>query len=218
MVEMFSESFQVTNGGINLPIGFRFRPTDEELIVHYLKRKALSLPLPVSVIPVVQVFHSNPWDLPGDLKEKRYFFNRGTRKWGNNEKVMMSDGYGFWKAVGKEKSIINFSGVVGMRRKLVFFHLKSFGLLKSSWVMHEFRLTDSQQKMEADWVVCKIYEKKKRVIKFKDNHLRGFVSLVPTLSSGSCSSGITEDVPNFDESDDGEEETSALIITSNLSP
>lgn len=54
------------NGGVNVvPIGFRFHPTDEELVVHYLKRKAFSLPLPATVIPDLDVFHSNPWDLPG---------------------------------------------------------------------------------------------------------------------------------------------------------
>jgi hypothetical protein len=49
-----------------LPPGFRFHPTDEELVLQYLRRKALSRPLPASVIPVV---HSasmpDPWDLPG---------------------------------------------------------------------------------------------------------------------------------------------------------
>lgn len=55
----------VVNGGIRLPIGYRFRPTDEELIVHYLKRKAFALPLPASVIPDFDVFHADPWTLPG---------------------------------------------------------------------------------------------------------------------------------------------------------
>ncbi|KAL6541389.1 hypothetical protein OROGR_010875 [Orobanche gracilis] len=37
------------NGGVKLPIGFRFHPTDEELLVHYLKRKVFSLPLPAGL-------------------------------------------------------------------------------------------------------------------------------------------------------------------------
>jgi hypothetical protein len=37
-----------------LPPGFRFRPTDEELVVQYLRRKAFGVPLPAAVIPVVR--------------------------------------------------------------------------------------------------------------------------------------------------------------------
>lgn len=51
---------------IKLPVGFRFRPTDEELLVHYLKRKVLSVPLSAVVIPELNVFQADPRSLPGD--------------------------------------------------------------------------------------------------------------------------------------------------------
>jgi hypothetical protein len=48
-----------------LPPGFRFRPTDEELVVQYLRRKAFGVPLPAAVIPVVRDLYSlDPWDIP----------------------------------------------------------------------------------------------------------------------------------------------------------
>ena len=46
-----------------LPIGFRFRPTDEELLLHYLRRKALACPLPAGVIPDADLARLHPWDL-----------------------------------------------------------------------------------------------------------------------------------------------------------
>ena len=55
----------VKNGVLRLPPGFRFHPTDEELVVQYLKRKAYSCPLPASIIPEVDVCKADPWDLPG---------------------------------------------------------------------------------------------------------------------------------------------------------
>ena len=55
----------VKNGVLRLPPGFRFHPTDEELVVQYLKRKVFACPLPASIIPEVDVCKSDPWDLPG---------------------------------------------------------------------------------------------------------------------------------------------------------
>ncbi|KAK3035840.1 hypothetical protein RJ639_032977 [Escallonia herrerae] len=56
----------VKNGVLRLPPGFRFHPTDEELVVQYLKRKVFAYPLPASIIPEVDVCKSDPWDLPGN--------------------------------------------------------------------------------------------------------------------------------------------------------
>lgn len=55
----------VKNGVLRLPPGFRFHPTDEELVVQYLKRKVFSCPLPASIIPEVDICKYDPWDLPG---------------------------------------------------------------------------------------------------------------------------------------------------------
>ncbi|KAF3788366.1 hypothetical protein EJ110_NYTH20971 [Nymphaea thermarum] len=47
-----------------LPPGFRLHPMDEELVVHYLKRKASSAPLPVAIIGEVDLYKFDPWELP----------------------------------------------------------------------------------------------------------------------------------------------------------
>ncbi|KAL3596366.1 hypothetical protein D5086_008003 [Populus alba] len=47
-----------------LPPGFRFHPTDEELVVHYLKKKAASVPLPVTIIAEIDLYKFDPWELP----------------------------------------------------------------------------------------------------------------------------------------------------------
>jgi len=49
----------------NLPPGFRFHPTDEELILHYLRKKVASIPLPVAIIAEVDIYKFDPWELPG---------------------------------------------------------------------------------------------------------------------------------------------------------
>lgn len=62
----------VKNGVLRLPPGFRFHPTDEELVLQYLKRKVFSCPLPASIIPEVDVCKFDPWDLPGGLNTHIY--------------------------------------------------------------------------------------------------------------------------------------------------
>ena len=52
----------------SLPLGFRFRPTDVELVNHYLKGKISGrIKSEVEVIPEIDVCKYEPCDLPGDL-------------------------------------------------------------------------------------------------------------------------------------------------------
>ncbi|PKU82131.1 NAC transcription factor 25 [Dendrobium catenatum] len=51
----------------HLPPGFRFHPTDEELVVHYLKKKSISGPLPVTIIAEIDLYKFDPWELPATL-------------------------------------------------------------------------------------------------------------------------------------------------------
>ena len=54
-------------GPIHLPPGFRFHPTDEELVLHYLKKKKTSSnPFPInSIIRDIDLYKYDPWELPG---------------------------------------------------------------------------------------------------------------------------------------------------------
>ncbi|KAI4343429.1 hypothetical protein L6164_010777 [Bauhinia variegata] len=76
----------VKNGELRLPPGFRFHPTDEELVVQYLRCKVFCRPLPASIIPDVDVCKSDPWDLPGDSEQERYFFSTREAKYPNGNR------------------------------------------------------------------------------------------------------------------------------------
>ena len=45
--------------------GFRFHPTDEELVIYYLKRKVCRKPFRINAISEVDIYKSEPWDLAG---------------------------------------------------------------------------------------------------------------------------------------------------------
>jgi len=52
-------------GGASLPPGFRFHPTDEELVGYYLQRKVEGQEIELEVIPVIDLYKFDPWELPG---------------------------------------------------------------------------------------------------------------------------------------------------------
>lgn len=57
-----------------LPPGFRFHPTDEELVMHYLCRRCASQPIAVPIIAEIDLYKFDPWDLPGNSLEKFEFY------------------------------------------------------------------------------------------------------------------------------------------------
>lgn len=58
---------------IELPPGFRFHPTDEELITHYLSPKVLDANFSTVAIGEVDLNKCEPWDLPCELLLKSIF-------------------------------------------------------------------------------------------------------------------------------------------------
>uniref|UniRef100_A0A0D6QRB4 NAC domain-containing protein n=1 Tax=Araucaria cunninghamii TaxID=56994 RepID=A0A0D6QRB4_ARACU len=155
-----------------LPPGFRFHPTDEELLIHYLKKKVFSSPQPVSIIADVDLYKFDPWDLPGLARfgeQEWYFFSPRDRKYPNGARPNRAARSGYWKATGTDKPVV-YSGTtqkVGVKKALVFYTGRPPKGIKTNWIMHEYRLTDTapappRQKGSLrldDWVLCRIYKK-----------------------------------------------------------
>ncbi|KAK8698752.1 hypothetical protein V6N13_114859 [Hibiscus sabdariffa] len=154
----------------NLPPGFRFYPTDEELVVHFLQRKVALLPCHPDVIPDLHLYPYDPWELDGKaLSEGKqwYFYSRRTQNRNTNN--------GYWKAMGMEEAVVNGTTGrrVGFKTFLVFYigdgETAEEGV-KTNWIMHEYRLssdsgstttTTSRRSSKSDynkWVVCRVYE------------------------------------------------------------
>ncbi|GAB2214405.1 hypothetical protein Droror1_Dr00018749 [Drosera rotundifolia] len=161
----------VKNGVLRLPPGFRFHPTDEELVVQYLRRKVFSCPLPASIVPEVDVCKSDPWDLPGEMGQEKYFFSTREAKYPNGNRSNRATVSGYWKATGKDKPITSRAAaaavaattVVGMKKTLVFYRGKPPHGIRTNWVMHEYRLVNAPPATGAagDWVLCRIFLKKR---------------------------------------------------------
>ena len=54
------------NGQVTVPPGFRFHPTDEELLYYYLRKKVSYEAIDLDVIREVDLNKLEPWDLKGN--------------------------------------------------------------------------------------------------------------------------------------------------------
>lgn len=55
------------NSFTHVPPGFRFHPTDEELVDYYLRKKIASKRIDLDVMKEIDLYKIEPWDLQGTL-------------------------------------------------------------------------------------------------------------------------------------------------------
>ncbi|KAF8412026.1 hypothetical protein HHK36_004586 [Tetracentron sinense] len=157
-----------SNGGV--PPGFRFHPTDEELLHYYLKKKLSFQKFDLEVIREVDLNKMEPWDLQercriGSTPQNEwYFFSHKDRKYPTGSRTNRATNAGFWKATGRDKCIRNSFKKIGMRKTLVFYRGRAPHGQKTDWIMHEYRLEDGDDVQanhnEDGWVVCRVFKKK----------------------------------------------------------
>ncbi|XP_020997885.1 NAC domain-containing protein 7-like [Arachis duranensis] len=153
------------NAFSHVPPGFRFHPTDEELVDYYLRKKIASKRIDLDVIKDVDLYKIEPWDLQeickigSDDENEWYFFSHKDKKYPTGTRTNRATKAGFWKATGRDKAIYSSSShcLVGMRKTLVFYKGRAPNGLKSNWIMHEYRLDSNQ---EDGWVVCRVFKKR----------------------------------------------------------
>ncbi|PWA85747.1 NAC (No Apical Meristem) domain transcriptional regulator superfamily protein [Artemisia annua] len=151
---------------LSLPPGFRFYPTDEELLVQYLCRKVAGHDFSLQIIADIDLYKFDPWVLPSKAmfgEKEWYFFSPRDRKYPNGSRPNRVAGSGYWKATGTDKVIFTNGRRVGIKKALVFYVGKAPKGNKTNWIMHEYRLSDPIRKSGSskldDWVLCRIYKK-----------------------------------------------------------
>ncbi|KAI3855790.1 hypothetical protein MKW92_006712, partial [Papaver armeniacum] len=113
--------------------GFRFYPTDEELLVQYLCRKVAGYNFSLNIIGEIDLYKFDPWVLPN-------------RKYPNGSRPNRVAGSGYWKATGTDKIITTEGRKVGIKKALVFYIGKAPKGTKTNWIMHEYRLLENSKK------------------------------------------------------------------------
>ncbi|MED6222060.1 hypothetical protein PIB30_060869 [Stylosanthes scabra] len=160
------------SGQLTVPPGFRFHPTDEELLYYYLRKKVSYEAIDLDVIREVDLNKLEPWDLKDKCRigsgpqNEWYFFSHKDKKYPTGTRTNRATTAGFWKATGRDKAIYHSSNSkrIGMRKTLVFYTGRAPHGQKTDWIMHEYRLDEDDAEVQEDgWVVCRVFKKKNQV-------------------------------------------------------
>ncbi|CAL9051857.1 unnamed protein product [Musa banksii] len=160
---------------LDLP-GFRFHPTEAELLDFYLRSEVQGKKLNFDIIGRLNIYHYDPWELPGLAKigeREWYFFVPRDRRIGSGGRPNRTTERGFWKATGSDRpirSVADPKRLIGLKKTLVFYRGRAPRGTKTDWVMNEYRLPESFSSTSTaasakvsttaeDLVLCKIYRK-----------------------------------------------------------
>ncbi|WVZ85726.1 hypothetical protein U9M48_032616 [Paspalum notatum var. saurae] len=163
-------------GASDLPPGFHFFPSDEELVVHFLRRKASLLPCQPDIVPTLLLNRYDPWELNGkalQAGDQWYFFSHATQR-----RVTPN---GYWSSICADEMVNSGGCNVGLKKTLAFSIREPSEVIKTNWIMHEYHLlldgrkesssstsTSSSRKLHKnkghpnteskDWVICRVFD------------------------------------------------------------
>ncbi|XP_054825303.1 NAC domain-containing protein 62-like [Prosopis cineraria] len=123
-----------------MPVGYRFHPTEEELVAYYLHHRLKADNPSINVaIPEIDVCKFEPWDLLAWAAKltsvikfddsECYFFTPCDYKYSKSTRLNRTTSLGFWKVTGKDRNICDrdTNNVIGIKRILIF-HEERFSL------------------------------------------------------------------------------------------
>ncbi|CAM8990140.1 hypothetical protein QQ045_007328 [Rhodiola kirilowii] len=203
--------------------GFRFHPTDEELVAFYLRRKVENKHLSIELIKQIDIYKYEPWELPtisaGADEQEWYFFCLRGRKYRNSVRPNRVTGSGFWKATGIDKPIYSFKEpheCIGLKKSLVYYRGSAGKGSKTDWMMHEFRIPPQRRNstephsnlartsniaLEAEvWTLCRIFKRITSYKKYIPAQPQPKLNISSSLADSTCSD--ESDHKNNDSSSD----------------
>ncbi|WZZ52266.1 hypothetical protein YC2023_052373 [Brassica napus] len=146
------------------PPGYRFVPTDAEIIYYYLKPFLPENKKSWPIIPIhhANIYESNPQQLTAEYKKGNltewFFISERTKIKRNGQKQKRVDhNGGYWHSKAVTKKIKVKKDVVGYKTTLNYFVGKQPNGERTNWLMQEYWLESSGHNKTVDYALCKIY-------------------------------------------------------------
>ncbi|XP_062082575.1 NAC domain-containing protein 90-like [Humulus lupulus] len=154
--------------------GFRFYPTEEELVSFYLRNKLESKREEINgVIKVIDIYSIEPWDLPkysGELcqgdTEQWFFFTPRQEREARGGRPNRTTASGYWKATGSPSYVYSSDNrVIGVKKAMVFYKGKAPTGRKTKWKMNEYRAIEEVNNssniatpmLRHEFSLCRVY-------------------------------------------------------------
>ncbi|VYS68899.1 unnamed protein product [Arabidopsis thaliana] len=154
-----------------LPVGMRFRPSDLELAVYFLIKKALGLPMNARTVPEEcnDIFSTHPRDLPGYGSEEHWYFYCKKPK----NQVTRTKSYNLWIPTGEKTNVLdpkkNGGELVGIKHSFTFIENEEEEESDNkngdeeeppqcNWFLDEISLPLTV--VDTDWTLCHIFYEK----------------------------------------------------------
>ncbi|KAF2953451.1 hypothetical protein DAI22_01g409100 [Oryza sativa Japonica Group] len=141
----------MADGGGRRAPGFRFYPTEEELICFYLRNKLDGLRDDIErVIPVFDVYSVDPLQLSeihhemlgggGEEGEPWFYFCPRQEREARGGRPSRTTPSGYWKAAGTPGVVYSADRrPIGMKKTMVFYRGRAPSGTKTAWKMNEYR-------------------------------------------------------------------------------
>ncbi|XP_062112710.1 NAC domain-containing protein 90-like [Humulus lupulus] len=169
--------------------GYRFYPTEEELISFYLHNKLEGQREDLNrlinrVIPLLDIYEFNPWDLPqysgvpcqGDPEQCFFFIPRQESEARGGRPSRLTE-TGYWKATGSPSYVYSSRNrIIGLKRTMVFYNGRAPHGTKTQWKMNEYKAiaiqgeptitssttaTPDPPLLRQEFSLCRVYKKTK---------------------------------------------------------
>ncbi|XP_038690345.1 NAC domain-containing protein 90-like [Tripterygium wilfordii] len=176
----------------NMPPGYRFYPTEDELVSFYLHNKLENTRDDLyhvmdRVIPVLDIYHFYPSDLPyyagdrcqGDPEQWFFFIPRQESEARGGRPKRLTDS-GYWKATGSPGYVYSSEHrIIGVKKTMVFYEGRAPTGTKTDWKMNEYKAIDGEPlssttttsalalpKLRQEFSLCRVYKKSKSLRAF----------------------------------------------------